>query len=288
MLSRQATTSWNSFALPTKNMVLSIFSLNILTNKGPVFRMQIFGNKIAIICDPKLKKEFFDAKEADMSLYEVLERLFFVDAFTDKPEMGALNIQMVNRTIGIRYEDFASKIIDEATKMVDRLSLKCEKEGTISVMDEMIRFVACTSSRCFIGYEMDNEFFDLLMDYTHLLNRIVVLTYFFPLWFIRLTWNVKLRSYRYKMVAKLDKIIELYRNDPSYDESDLLRKAVDYQDDNGKSLTNQEIGDIVVCLLYVSSENTALGLSSAFTDMSLDKNGWWDKVKEESVSIKKQ
>lgn len=52
--------------------------------------------------------------------------------------------------------------------MVERLK---NKKGIINLKDEMIRFVACTSARCFINIELDNEFYDNLIKFTNLTNN---------------------------------------------------------------------------------------------------------------------
>ena len=44
----------------------------------------------------------------------------------------------------------------------------------------MARFVTCTSARCFVGVELPDHIFDLLMAFNTKLNHVVKLTYFIP------------------------------------------------------------------------------------------------------------
>ena len=53
---------------------------------GKVFKIKLFNQIMTIVCDQTLAEEFFDQKEENMSLYQVLERLFFADAFSSNPK----------------------------------------------------------------------------------------------------------------------------------------------------------------------------------------------------------
>lgn len=262
------------------------FVRNAYRNYGKIFKIKVFRSTFVVVCDNNLKKEFFKATEDKMSLYDVLDKLYFSDAFSDDPKKLALIINLVKKTISIRYDEFSPKIMDEASRMIKRMRKRSASE-TIRITDEMIRFVACTSARCFISVELTDEFYNVLMEFTVLLNRIVVLTYFFPKSILRMILNPKLRRLRKKMVALLDDEIEKYRKDKTKSDSLVFRTGVDYYDKEiGRHLTNEEIGDIIVCLLYVSSENTALGLSATITDLARHPK-YWDMVKAESAKYLK-
>ena len=266
---------------------LSEYVRNCYHTYGKIFTINIFGIKFTVICDHELKKEYFKANESQMSLYEVLERLYFVDAFTDDPELcKMLNITMVKKTIGVKFDVFAPKIIDEAKKFIQVLKEKCSNSNEkINLQKEMIKFISSTSCRCFVGYKINDEFYYYLEKFTDLQNKIIIYTYFFPRWFIRMTIGRLLRYYRRKMTAMLSDEITKYRENPNLNESAVIRKGIEYVNDKtNKLLTNEQIGDVIVCLLYVSSENTALGLSAAFTDLARNPN-YWDVVKNESLSI---
>jgi len=243
---------------------------------GDVFRLKIFRKDLIVVCDHNLKDEYFKAIESDMSLYDVLNQLFFGSAFSDDENNLPLIIKLVKSTIKINFDTFSTKIMDEANRMIERLKAKCEN-GPINVSKEMIRFVACTSARCFIGMELTDEFYDTLIEFAMELNKIVVLTYFLPKSILKLVFGSKLRKLRTRMIRMMDSEIESYRTNKTKSESYLFRSAVDYTDDElPNGLSNKQIGEIVVCLLYVSSENTALGLSSTVLDL-VSNQEWWDK-----------
>jgi hypothetical protein len=76
--------------------------------------------------------------------------------------------------------------------------------------------------------------------------------------------------------------IEKYRKDLTKKDSLVFRKCVDFVKPDGKKLTNQEIGGVVVCLMYVSSNNTAMGAAASILDLATSKE-WWDKVSKEGA-----
>ena len=208
--------------------------------------------------------------------------MYFGDAFSDYEENLPRIIDVVKHTVKVRFDEFAPKIISEAQRLIERMHLHQSNNKDVNVTEEMIRFVSCTSARCFMGMELSDEFYCELMKFTHFLNRIVILTYFLPKWLLKFLMNPTLRAYRKRMLQFMDAEIQTYRNDPTKIDSAVFRGAVDYVDKKtGKPLTNKDIGEIVICLLYVSSENTALGLTATLVDLASHPM-WWDAVKTAS------
>jgi cytochrome P450 len=244
---------------------------------GPIFRLKIFNKDIVVVADESMKKDFFNATESKMSLYEILKNLFFGEAFCDNGQELENIIKIVKGTVTIKFEEFVPKIMEQAKRMTDQLK-KQKETDKFYLNDAMIKFVAYTSALCFVGVEID-EIYPILVEFTHELNYIVVFTYFLPLRVVSWMFYKKLQRIRHRMCAFFTPIIEEYRADSSKRDSLLIRNAVDYKDVvTGRQLSSEEIGNIIVCLLYVSSENTALGLSSTVTDLATNQT-WWNKIR---------
>ncbi|AYV81786.1 MAG: putative lanosterol 14-alpha demethylase [Harvfovirus sp.] len=252
-------------------------------NYGKIFTIKIYRKTMTVITDRTFVGNYFKQTENNMSLYQALKTLYFADAFSDDANSLPTIIALVKGTISIKYETFIPKIKMEAEKMITRMK-KLHGQKT-DITTEMIRFVAFTSAQCFIAMELSEEFYGHLVEFTNLLNQIVVMTYFLPKWVLRKTIGMKLSGIRKKMTNLLNDEIEKYRADSSKEDSLVFRRCVDhYKNDGNEKLTNQEIGDIIICLLYVSSENTALGLSNSL--ISLAQNPlWWERVKMTSAKI---
>jgi cytochrome P450 len=244
---------------------------------GGIFKVKIFNNDMIIISDRKYVREFLQSKESNLSLYEQLNNLYFGNAFTDDDRNMSMIIRLVKRTIAIRFDDFIPKITNYAIKMIDTMKKEIKDGSEVDIYEHMIKFIVCTSSGCFVGMEMTPEFYHILEKFTSLLNKLVVLTYFLPKNVIKYTIGRLLRKYRNQMAKMLYPIIEEYRIDKTKKDSDVIRSAVD----DVTKLDNHRIAEILICLLFVSAENTALGLAATVRDLSKNKE-WWDKVKEKS------
>lgn len=247
---------------------------------GNIFSVKIFRTNMVIICERDLLDEFFKSKEYDLSLYDTLNRLFFGSAFSNDEKFLTVIIDIVRSTIRINYDEFLPKVEEEAKKLID--DLKQYDGQNIIISDITMKFIARTSAKCFLCIDLSDHFYNLLMKFSHILNKIVILTYFFPKWLLRLVVNPFLKYYRNQMIYQLKPLIDLYRYHKQYKDSPIIRAAVDYIDPKtNKQLSDDQIGGILICLLYVSTENTALGLSATMTDLSINKD-YWDKVYTES------
>jgi len=252
---------------------------------GGIYKIKVFNRTYAVVSDRSMLKEYFKTPEEEQSLYKVLDNLFFGMAFSDDKTSLLLNIKMIKQTVAIKFDAFAPKIHEESLKMIERLKSKVGQK--IDITDEMIRFVSSTSAKCFLGVTFDENVFSTFIKFTKLLNKIIVLTYFFPKWLINMTIGRTLRKYRLEIIEFMKPEIRSYREDPSKNESLLIRYSVDYFDLNTKKrLTDDEIGGFITCLLYVSSENTALGLVATATNIGMNPY-WWHRIRDETKEILK-
>ncbi|KAL1924084.1 uncharacterized protein VTP21DRAFT_7119 [Calcarisporiella thermophila] len=246
---------------------------------GRVFKIRLFRREMVVVCDKSLIHPYFRMKEEDMSLYDILVQLGFGDAFSDDASMFYTFIRIMQGTVGVKPDEFAPKILDGAQRMVRRMRERVGAGGA-DVIEEMVRFISSTSAMCFLAAELDEQTLALHRKFSGLLNKIISLSYFLPSRALRPIFVPRLSTYRKLITKRFLPEIQKYRADPQKSDSLLLRKAVDYGSD-GKVLTDQDIGDLIVCLLYVSTENTAYGLSESLLDLARHPEVW-HRVREES------
>lgn len=223
---------------------------------GNAFQLKIFRKKLAIICDWKVASEFFKFKESDMSLYEV---------FSDNPKHFASTVDIIRKTVGTKFDEFNSKIEARTKIMMNRLE---NFSSPISINDEITRFVLETSVECFISLDLTEEFYDIIQDFNNLLNKVLYLTHFLPKWILKYILSRKLKSQRQLIGKILKPEIQRYRNDPNLNDSIILRQAVDHSPKDDEKLNDQEIADIIICILYMSGQNVASALSIALIDLA--------------------
>lgn len=246
---------------------------------GKVFRIKLFSMDTIVVCDRKLNREYFKAPDSELSLFDVLDRIYMSDGFSDDPKQLHFMIKLVKATIMVR-EEFINKIVQEGQNMIKNMKERYDGKR-VNLIDILMRYIVCTTSQCFIGTQMTDELYITLNKFGQLLNKIIVNSYIFPKWMLRLLYNRELRSYRKIMTKYFEPIIQQYIDDPTKKDSNIIRKALDYVDpETGKSPTNEQVGDILVCLLYVASENTALASTASLVDLARNPT-YWDKVKNE-------
>src|SRR5437868_283747 len=175
---------------------------------GSIFQINIFGKRMTVVCDRELVDEFFNYKENEASLYDVLKSLFFDDAFFDNPNDANDSIALIKGSVGVKFDTFLPKIIDEATKMIDKVKDELTKNPTQDLIKLAIKFVARTSAKCFIELDMTDKFYDDLISFTNILNKIIVLTYFIPKRILRFFAVPILKYFKSNLINEMLPIIK--------------------------------------------------------------------------------
>ena len=84
---------------------------------GDVFHIKVFRKDICVVCDKTLVKEFFKKQEDEMSMYENLKAIYFDYAFSDNGDGLNRTIDIMNNTVGVRFDEFLPKIVEESKKI---------------------------------------------------------------------------------------------------------------------------------------------------------------------------
>lgn len=227
---------------------------------GKVFRIRLFSMDTAIICDRELTKEYFRSPETNLSLYDILDRIYFSDAFSSGPDEKGKLIQMVKlvKTSSMLQEGFDIKMKEEAEKMVKEI----KEKKRYNLKDLMTRFIVSVTAKCMIGIPIEGEMYKTLLRFSQLLNKIIGMSYMLPKCMLGLIFNNKLKNYRKKITKELVD----YLDDGG--DSIIIRKAIEM------GMSNEQIADVLVCLLYVATENTALAACAMLVDLSNNEKYW--------------
>ncbi|XP_035702001.1 sterol 14-demethylase isoform X2 [Folsomia candida] len=238
-----------------------------------------------LVCDRECAAEYFKAGEHKFSFVDILTMLYFADAFSDVGIPVTRLQKLMHKTVAVRVDRFLPKIKVEAERCIARLEEQVQTfagNREINFAKDMVRFVMSTSVMCFMGIELSDRAFENMYEFNQLVNTVVSSAYFLPPWLIRLIFGRRLASYRNRVLIEFEPEIEKYRADRGKNESIILRATVDsFNELTGKPLTNREIGEILLCLLFVSSENTATGLTLAIVNL-VNHPEHWDRARAES------
>lgn len=231
------------------------FCAECVRSHGPVFEISLMGKSITMIADRNLALELLTMDEDKVSLYKLMKSLYFNDAFCDDPERFTNYQQLLSKVVKFNYDLMAHKIHAQAKSMVCRLKSQVGKK--INLYHEMNRFIASTTVECFVGIHLSDETIQLISEFDSLLNTIILLTHFFPASVLRYTIGLKLKSLRHQIRESL--LPSICNTSPFV--QDIL---LEYPD-----ISHEDIADLVLCVLYVGSANTARGLCELLLDLIL-------------------
>jgi cytochrome P450 len=233
----------------------------------PIFKLNLFLKDVAVIVDPNMLKQYFKATEKEMSMYDVLKGLYFWEALSDNPIAFSKIIHIIRKSLMMDMKKYIKIIVEEATYEITQMP-----NSNVDVLEVCKKYVANTSSKCFLGRRLTSDEYDTLREFSNLFNFIIVITYFLPHRIIRLIWGSKLRDLRYKLRKSFYPDIQKFIDGTNMEESAIMKFSLDTQNDeisNAEKLENT--GDIIVSLLYVATENTALGISNTIYDIITHK-----------------
>jgi len=281
---------WVSGCLPIVGHGLSYqkdplkFMKDAFKNHGPVFRMKLFRKTLTIVCDQTLAKEYFDAREDELSFLESLDDLYFDRAFSNEDGSMPFLIECVKMSVfsSTKYSEFTPIIQDDADRFIQ--NLKQQMTDGILKIDltcQVTRLITRSTLMCFLKIDTSDELYDDIMIYSDYVVKVMTLTYIMPKWLVKLLYDRQLAVYRKKLTDYFEVIIQSYRDDPEKNDSAIIRKALAYtggwkHDTKNIPLTNEQIANMIICLIFVSVSNTAYGLIGLLQhdadDSSLENN----------------
>lgn len=247
---------------------------------GKIFRIKILKKNICIICDEELKEEFILSDNKEDSMNMTLNDIYFED-FSRNHDLLNIIYEIIKKTINIKHDKFIPIIIEETQIMIERLKDYNNNKIEIDLINELTKFVLSTNTRCFINITLNDKMYKLLQQFINKTDEIIRWTYIVPIWILRLWYRKEILNLKKKIKLFIIPIINEYRNNKYLNESIILRTAINYEDEKTKKkLTDNDIGEIIICLLYISSKNTVFGLLACLTNIAHYKENW-DNIKQE-------
>jgi cytochrome P450 len=248
----------------------------IAAKTTPIFKLSIFLRDIAVIVDPKMLPDYFKIPEKEMSMYDVLENLYFGKALSDNDSSFAKIISIIRKSLNMNLSEYVNTIAEEATFEISKMT-----SDPTDVLAVCKSFVANTSSKCFLGRRLTDLEYEILKKFSALLNFVIITTYFLPHWAITMLWGKKLRALRVQLRESFYPDIEKFIDKTNTTTSKIIHYSLDTQNDNvSRSQTLINTGDIIVSLLYVATENTALGISNTVYDVITHPEVWNEMQKQ--------
>lgn len=238
---------------------------------GNVFIIRVFGKKMIIACDQTFKNEFFKSDESNLSFYNILPTVNFHLVFSEDKDFLQEMIEIIKKNIHINTSEYGQPIFDEAKKYFKNFSDQDSLPKNIDIIKLISRYIANTTAKCFINMELNDELYNSVVELSHVINAVIVNSYVFPEKLISLIYGRKLKHHRGIILKHLEKVV--FQN-PNYQPSSFMQKCKTYKKKNGDTLTQKELGEIIICLMYVAVENTSLAISATITEMTKHSDSW--------------
>jgi cytochrome P450 len=241
---------------------------------GNVFKIKVGLRDIIIFCDPIVKSEILSASEKKLSMYHVLEDLSFLDGFFETKEIGIAGIGLIKKILySTELSQFWPKIGNQASHVV---SILANDPTPTNINKVMMKYTARTSASCFLAMEqLSDEFLDDLENFGIWFSRSILMRSFFPRPVVQWTLSWYLQYLRKKLYPCLKAEIEKYIADPNKSDSPLIRNCLNFQfKDNNTKFTMEQICNILICLLFVSAENTAIAATAVLADLATHPIQW--------------
>jgi cytochrome P450 len=141
-----------------------------------------------------------------------------------------------------------------------------------TIEDEAYRFIARTSHACFISGELKDEVLTKMRKVFSLINTLIISSYFIPPYWMRKLSNWRVRQLRSYVDTYFKHVVQSYRDDATKCDSFLIRSSVDFESPEHDRLSDADVTDLILGFLYVSSENTSVGLANVVTLMAAPEN----------------
>ncbi|OXA61559.1 putative lanosterol 14-alpha demethylase [Folsomia candida] len=250
---------------------------------GNAFKIKIFRVTMAVFCDRSYASELFKCGEEKLSFYEMLKGIYLGEAFKGCGLKLSSMLGLIKKGTSLKTDLIFPVMQSEAMELISNLRHESKHAANqlVDIKTAVSRYVSTTSAKCLIGVNLTEAMFQDLEQFACILNHGVIASYFLPKWIIRFFIQWRLDKLCSKIGTGLNSEIETYRQDKDKKFSLILRAAVDSTNEvTGLPLSNKEIANIFACILYVSSENTSLGLINTLIEISTHPEVW-NKVRAE-------
>lgn len=159
-------------------------------------------------------------------------------------------------------------------------------EGQVDLRNELSELIILTASRCLMGKEIRQHLFaDVARLFQHIDEGLTTVSVFFP--------NIPIPQHRRRDQAR-EEIIKIFsrvmkerKQHPEEEHDDVLQVFMDARYKDGRGLTDQEVGGMMVALLFAGQHTSSI--TSSWTGLLLmDNPEFIGPVMEEQEQIMKE
>jgi len=243
----------------------SYMNINNIIEKNKnkkIFSTNIFETKFSIICDEIMAKKYIPI-ESKMSIYGV--NLIYLEYALSDSNLYNISHQIMKKAAPSC--ELVRKISnDEILKLCNSSKNLTRFSKGFDLTNEIKRCVLNIISKSFFDINIDDNFAKIFNTYSEDVQKNVKLSHFFPISLVKLLFDCRVTKNRSKLFS-----IILEKSKSSHSQFISFAKSYN-QIVTERKLTEEEIVEIILIILYVNVENISYGVSAVITDLLLNPN----------------
>lgn len=258
-------------------------SLERMKKYGKIYKNNVFGRKTAVIFGTENVQEVMvgDASQNVESNWVGSPGKLF-GALSILNQNGADHTRM-RRLVGPFFTRKAAAsylpfVVETANDFCERFAA----QGSFSLLPEMRRYAFFVNTIAVIGMKISEELAEEMLEQLQ----------FFVGAFFSLEINLPFTTFgkgmraRAALLKMIKEAIDLMKSTPEDAEqaAKVFRKVVDARDENGDRLAEDEIGDLILTLLFAGFDTTAQTMTALIFELAQHPEVW-DKLRAEQQQI---
>mmetsp|Transcript_27444 Transcript_27444/g.30793 ORF Transcript_27444/g.30793 Transcript_27444/m.30793 type:complete len:513 (-) Transcript_27444:925-2463(-) len=243
------------------------FLVNTRKQCGPVFRLNLAGKIMILVCGPEEQRQLAKLPESLLSSQQAVADIGFEQTLGSKNVYRGTNLHK-GIVKGVLYADADRQLILWLSAMKEAIQIETKLDNEIDFFHVIRRVMLRAAVEVFIGkcflrdwknYDFLKEFMDLQDSIEDVTAKAVVLPKYLAL--VALLWPLQRRREALQLVIKqrLEKVLQ--RNQTAQNDVDVgfwLREV------RSRKIEISDIAEYIVGLLFAGHKNSAIGASQSY------------------------
>lgn len=242
------------------------------TKMGSVFTISLFGlKKVTFLVGPEVTAHFFQGSESEIrqsDIYKVTVPVFGRGVLYDV-DLATRSRQISFCLDSIKPMNLRGHV-DSMVKEVEDYFAKWGQHGVVDIKHEMGNLILLIANRCLLGKQFRENMFEEVSTLAHDIfdNGFHLISLFFP--YLPIPPHHRRDKARAKLGEMIHEVVRSRRSSGQA-ENDVLQKFVDSKYINGRSMTENEIAGLLICMMFAAQHTSSA--TSTWTGACLLSHG---------------
>jgi len=246
------------------------FATKLHQKYGPVFTINVLGKRLTFLAGPEAHEPFLKGDDKDLDQNEPYQ--FAVPLFG---KGVVYDVDLATRNQQLRFmrgslktdkmKTYVSQIVHETEMFFE----KWGESGVVDLRNELSQLIILTASRCLMGKEVREHLFgDVARLFQHIDEGLTTLSVFFP--YLPIPQHKRRDIAREEIIKLFSNVMKERKLHPEEQHDDVLQVFMEAKYKNGRGLTDQEVGGMMVALLFAGQHTSSI--TSSWTGLLLMDN----------------